>query len=190
MEKILEITEDCTTLTISIGTSELVEDEELWVEVFRGDPASDEVEKTPYFIVNEWSEEEVTERVISEFMGKGIGFENLIERLYRAMSITEKEYTRKEIISIVCDAYDTTIKEVRSKTRRGDVVEARQMICYLLRMLRETTYVGIAAFINRDHSTAYVSVDVIRDRIDNGQLLVRDNEKLNMLIDLANKLDD
>jgi len=186
MEKILEITEEYTTLTISIGTDELVEDEDLWVDVFPGDPASDKVEKTPYSIVNEWSEEETTERIIRELLKD----DDLVKRLYRAIIAKERYNNDMSIVNVVCEAYKTNIAQIRSKTRKEWVVEARQLICYLLSKLRRVEDKRIGVIINRDRSTAYVSIKVIEDRVDPNQLFVRQDEKLNTLFDMVKDIEN
>lgn len=189
MEKTLEITEECTTLTISIETAELVEEEDLWVERFPGDPASREVEMMPYFIVDEWSEDEVTERILLELMRED-KFKNMIKRLYRAIPITEIDYTESEIINIVCNAYHVTVGKVRSKTLLRHITEARQIVCYLLRKLKDITDEDIGMIVNRARSTVSVSVGVIEGRIETNQLLVKNNVKLNMLLDKVKDLED
>jgi len=179
LDKTLEITEDYTYLTVAIENTELVSDEEQWVEVQPGDPASREVEMTTAFVLNGWSEREVINRII----------EKLKEEIVQKMP-TGRRYTQREVIDVVCKAYNTSIKMIRSDIRKRGIVEARQLICYLLRKLKDRipkkmTYEKIGGLVNKDHATVKHAERVIQDRVDMRQLLVNTNKELNMLIEAA-----
>jgi len=71
------------------------------------------------------------------------------------------------ILQVCCEAYDVDIKEVKSRSRkRGGVMEARQMYCYVACNKFEHKLGNIAAIINRDHATALHSIRVVQDYMD------------------------
>jgi len=176
MEKELEITEDYTYLTIAVENTELLSEEELWVEVNPGDPASREVEMTSYFVLNQWAEKEVMERIM----------ERMEEDMKKQESSITRHHSQREITDVVCKAYNTSLKMIMSKTRKRGITEARQLICYLLRKLKKKmTYAKIGMVVNREHATVKHAERIIQDRVDTRQLLVNTNKQLNMLIEEA-----
>jgi chromosomal replication initiation ATPase DnaA len=81
------------------------------------------------------------------------------------LSLTAEELST--ILQVCCEAYDVDIKEVQSRSRkRGGVMEARQMYCYVAHNKFEHKLGNIAAMINRDHATALHSIRVVQDYLD------------------------
>jgi chromosomal replication initiation ATPase DnaA len=71
------------------------------------------------------------------------------------------------ILQVCCEEYDVNINEVKSRSRkRGGVMEARQMYCYVAYNKFEHKLGNIAAIVNRDHATALHSIRVVQDYLD------------------------
>lgn len=81
------------------------------------------------------------------------------------LSLAAEELTT--ILQICCEEYDVDIDDVKSRSRkRGGVMEARQMYCYVAHQKFEHKLGNIAAIVNRDHATALHSIRVIQDYLD------------------------
>lgn len=58
----------------------------------------------------------------------------------------------EEIISDVCNAYQITKDELRSKCRRAELCDARSVVCYILRK-HGLSSTEVGRLINRDHTS-------------------------------------
>ena len=68
-----------------------------------------------------------------------------------------------EILQKVCDASGIIPHDILSKTRKREVVIARQLFCYLTMTFYNYTLVQVGRFLNRDHSTVIHSVNAYTD---------------------------
>lgn len=68
-----------------------------------------------------------------------------------------------EILQKVCDASGIMPHDILSKTRKREVVIARQLFCYLTMTYYNYTLVQVGRFLNRDHSTVIHSVNAYTD---------------------------
>ena len=81
------------------------------------------------------------------------------------LSLGAEELTT--ILQVCCEEYGVDLEEVQSRSRkRGGVMEARQMYCYVAHQKFEHKLANIAAIINRDHATALHSIRVVQDYLD------------------------
>lgn len=73
-----------------------------------------------------------------------------------------------EIQTIVCSAKNECIRmeRLQEKTRKREVVFARQCVMYFLNMFTDESWFTIAAHYGKDHATAMHAVDHINDLID------------------------
>ena len=62
------------------------------------------------------------------------------------------------IFKVIRTELKVQIQEMKSKDRRRDIVEARQMFCVLARRYTIETTTTIGAAVNRDHSTVLYSI--------------------------------
>lgn len=65
------------------------------------------------------------------------------------------------IIQDVCRAYGITEEELKSRTRRRHVAEARHMVCYLLASECRCALTHIGAILNRSHATVIHSLTAL-----------------------------
>lgn len=68
-----------------------------------------------------------------------------------------------EILQKVCDASGIMPHDILSKTRKREVVIARQLFCYLTMTYYNYTLVQVGRFLARDHSTVIHSVNAYTD---------------------------
>lgn len=84
----------------------------------------------------------------------------------RAVNLERREMSSEGILAAVCKRYDIKTKDVRSKTRKQAIVQARQLTMYLCHKYTDMPYTAIGRAIGgRDHSTVLHSCDRIARRI-------------------------
>lgn len=60
----------------------------------------------------------------------------------------------RDIIRLVCDEYGVTLERSKEKTRKREVVTARQVSMYFIRNYTKHSLSSIGSMFNQDHSTA------------------------------------
>lgn len=63
------------------------------------------------------------------------------------------------IIAQVCAAYDVTLEDLRSRSRRAALVRARHAAMYAVRQHTDLSYPAIGRFFNRHHTAVMHAVD-------------------------------
>lgn len=58
-----------------------------------------------------------------------------------------------EITNLVCKIYGVTWTDLRSRSRKAEIVTPRQMCMYLARKYTTESYESIGKFFNRNHAT-------------------------------------
>jgi chromosomal replication initiator protein len=85
---------------------------------------------------------------------------NFIKNAHKEISI---EYIEK----LVCDYFEVPIEMVRSKTRKREIVQARQISMYLAKNYTKSSLKTIGSFFGgRDHSTVIYACQTVGDLID------------------------
>jgi chromosomal replication initiator protein len=114
--------------------------------------------------------------------------EGLITKLIAYSSLTKKELSSEvvgslidykkshigsnalesKILGSITDKYSLTIEELKSNSRKKDVVLARHIAMYMLRFHAKKTYIDIANFFNRkDHTTVLHAFKKISAAVNN-----------------------
>ncbi len=79
---------------------------------------------------------------------------------------TNKQVTIENIQAHVCEYFGIDTNKVREKTRKQEIVEARQIAMYLSKRLTKSSLKSIGLqFGGRDHSTVIHAITTIEDRI-------------------------
>jgi chromosomal replication initiator protein len=79
---------------------------------------------------------------------------------------TNKQITIESIQTHVCDYFGIDTNKVREKTRKQEIVEARQIAMYLSKKLTKVSLKTIGLqFGGRDHSTVIHAITTVEDRI-------------------------
>lgn len=70
------------------------------------------------------------------------------------------------IIETVCEHCDVEFKQLYSKSRAANIVEARQLASYFIYFLTEHSLKSTGRMLNRDHATVMHSIKVVRNQIE------------------------
>ena len=70
-----------------------------------------------------------------------------------------------KILNTVSNFYDIPTELIKSKTRKEQVVHARQVYMYLSKKYTKHSLSQISMVCNRDHSTVIHAIKVIKDQI-------------------------
>lgn len=80
---------------------------------------------------------------------------------------SSKEISMEYIQSLVCEYFEVPVEMVKSKTRKREIVQARQISMYLAKLHTKTSLKSIGAFFGgRDHSTVIYACQTVDDLID------------------------
>jgi chromosomal replication initiator protein len=80
---------------------------------------------------------------------------------------SSKEISMEYIQNLVCEYFEVPIDMVKSKTRKREIVQARQISMYLTKLHTKTSLKSIGAFFGgRDHSTVIYACQTVDDLID------------------------
>ncbi len=78
-----------------------------------------------------------------------------------------KEISMEYIQKLVCEYFEVPVEMVKSKTRKREIVQARQISMYLSKAHTKTSLKSIGAFFGgRDHSTVIYACQTVEDLID------------------------
>jgi len=77
-----------------------------------------------------------------------------------------QDVKRDMILKAVCSEFSITQKDLYGKKRTREMVEPRQIACYLLKKYAGFSYTQIGRLFNRDHTTAIQSVRAVEDHIE------------------------
>ena len=93
-----------------------------------------------------------------------------------------------QIQRIVCEFYDIPEDLLRAKTRKQEVVSARQVAMYLAKELTNSSLKTIGLhFGGRDHSTVIHSCQTIQDRLNSDSLFRQNIDQLRRRIELGGR---
>ena len=73
--------------------------------------------------------------------------------------------TLNKIISAVSNYYEIPVAEIKGKSRKADLVKARQVYFYLARVLTPYSLAKIAENTYRDHATALHGIKTIKNEL-------------------------
>ena len=89
------------------------------------------------------------------------------EVLAKNMAEMSSEVTLENIQKLVADHFKLPVEKLVGKTRKRNVVIARQISMYLAKQLTQHTYKSIGEeFGKRDHSTVIYSCNAVQDQLD------------------------
>lgn len=93
---------------------------------------------------------------------------DLVKKVVREISTTKKVNIGIDVITkVVCEHLKVDEKKIRDKTRKQEIVEARQIAMYLSKMMTNSTLKMIGLhFGGRDHSTVIHAVTEIENQVN------------------------
>ena len=92
------------------------------------------------------------------------------------------EITLDTIIKSICEFYETNIDRLSGKSRKRELVEARQCYMYFSILYTKTSFEVIGTQINRDHSTVTYGNKLIKNLIEIDRGFSGKINKINALI--------
>jgi chromosomal replication initiator protein len=99
---------------------------------------------------------------------------------------TGKEITIDAIQKMVCEYYDINYEKLQAKTRKREIVQARQISMYLAKKFTKNSLKTIGEhFGGRDHTTVIHSCQTVNDLIDTDNLFRDQVKELQQKVQLA-----
>lgn len=90
-----------------------------------------------------------------------------------------KEISIEYIQKLVCEFYSISVDVVKSKTRKREIVQARQIAMYFAKDLTKASLKNIGShFGNRDHSTVIHACQTVNDLVDTDKKFRHDVEEI------------
>jgi hypothetical protein len=111
---------------------------------------------------------------------KDFGFENIDIEIGK---ITGKGDIVNKIFNIVEKFYKVKIKDIKSKTRKAEIVNIRQIVIYLLCDSAKLNYSHVGRIFNLDHTTVLHSFDKIKREIENNNILKKQISLMGAIIE-------
>lgn len=85
----------------------------------------------------------------------------------RIVSVTKKVNTVEKIRDVVCDYFSLSVDAISTKSRKREVVQARQIAMYLSKQLTKNSLSSIGCTIGqRDHATVLHACKIVNDLMD------------------------
>jgi len=85
----------------------------------------------------------------------------------RIVNITKKVNTVENIRDVVCDYFSLSVDAISTKSRKREVVQARQIAMYLSKQLTRSSLASIGLAIGqRDHATVLHACKIVNDLMD------------------------
>jgi chromosomal replication initiation ATPase DnaA len=100
-------------------------------------------------------------------------------------SITSSEIEPDLLKDLVCEHYGVRWITVRTQTRKRDVVTARQVFCYLCRILTSLDDEDIAELVSKDRTTSIHSFNAIKHHLSAKDEYVTNG--VNSILGIVNK---
>ncbi len=107
---------------------------------------------------------------------------NEIKNLIKNNIKPKKNVSIKEVVKIVSDFYNLSEESIYEKTRRKEIVRARQMVMYILREDFNVSYPLIGQKLGgKDHTTVIHSFSKIKNDLKNDSQLGEELEQIRMM---------
>ena len=102
-----------------------------------------------------------------------------VKKLIKNNIKPSKNVSIQNIVKTISDFYEVSEENIYEKTRRKEIVRARQLIMYILREDFNISYPLIGQKLGgKDHTTVIHSCLKIKNDLKNDQNLVRDIEQI------------
>jgi chromosomal replication initiator protein len=99
---------------------------------------------------------------------------------------SSKEITIETIQKMVCDFFDVSYDKLLQKTRKREIVQARQITMYLAKIFTKNSLKTIGEhFGGRDHTTVIHSCQTVKDLMDTDNLFRESVIELQQKVQLA-----
>ncbi len=117
----------------------------------------------------------------SQLKNKGISI-NEVKQLIKNNIKTKKTVAIKDVVKTIADYYEINESDIYDKTRRKEIVRARQVVMYILREDFNVSYPLIGQKLGgKDHTTVIHSHLKIKKDLQVDQLLVQEIDKIRIM---------
>lgn len=122
----------------------------------------------------------------SSLVKKEIDLELAKKVLKNIVKTTSKEITIDTIQKMVCEYYDIPYDKLQAKTRKREIVQARQISMYLAKNHTKSSLKTIGDhFGGRDHTTVIHSCQTVKDLMDTDTMIREQVKELQQKVQLA-----
>jgi len=122
----------------------------------------------------------------SSLVKKDIDLELAKKVLRNIVKTTSKEITIDAIQKMVCEYYSITYDKLQAKTRKREIVQARQISMFLAKQFTKNSLKTIGDhFGGRDHTTVIHSCQTVKDLMDTDGLIREQVKELQQKVQLA-----
>jgi len=122
----------------------------------------------------------------SSLVKKDIDLELAKKVLRNIVKTSSKEITINAIQKMVCEYYSIEYDKLQAKTRKREIVQARQISMYLAKMYTKSSLKTIGDhFGGRDHTTVIHSVTTVNNLMDTDSLIREQVKELQQKVQLA-----
>lgn len=122
----------------------------------------------------------------SSLVRKEIDLELAKKVLRNIVKTSSKEVTIDAIQKMVCEYYSITYDKLQAKTRKREIVQARQISMYLAKQYTKNSLKTIGDhFGGRDHTTVIHSCQTVKDLMDTDALIREQVKELQQKVQLA-----
>ena len=98
---------------------------------------------------------------------KDIDMELTQKVVRKAVKVEEKTITTEKIQDIVCNYFNVDLKDIHSKSRKQEIVKARQITMFLYKKHTNYSFAHIGSLVGkRDHATVLYACRTVQDLID------------------------
>lgn len=117
----------------------------------------------------------------SQLKNKGMSI-NEVRQLIKNNIKTKKTVAIKDVVKTIADYYEINESDIYDKTRRKEIVKARQVVMYILREDFNVSYPLIGQKLGgKDHTTVIHSHLKIKKDLQTDQLLVQEVDKIRIM---------
>lgn len=95
----------------------------------------------------------------------------IVKKIINYNHITEKK-TNKDIMNIVADYFNVSVKDILSPLRSQQISLARQISIYFIRDINEESFNDIAKIFNKKHTTIMYSYEKIKEELKKNSKLL------------------
>ncbi len=114
---------------------------------------------------------------------KEITIETATKVIESLIGITEKEISASKILERVSNFFNISIENIQSKSRKREIVQARQVATYFTKQMTKLSLVSIGYKIGkRDHSTVLHSFKTVKNLIQVDEEFKNKMEKIEILL--------
>lgn len=122
----------------------------------------------------------------SSLVKKEIDLELAKKVLRNIVKTSSKEITIDNIQKMVCDYYEISYDKLQDKTRKREIVQARQISMFLAKQFTKNSLKTIGDhFGGRDHTTVIHSCQTVKDLMDTDTLIREQVKELQQKVQLA-----